>query len=62
MRLFFITTVAAFSLLVISAGAAVADVSAGGRIAQRWCSNCHVISNSQASAVPQGPPTFITIA
>ena len=62
MRLLFINTVAAFSLLAMTTGAAVADVATGGRIAQRWCSNCHVISNSQTSPVPQGPPTFITIA
>ena len=53
---------AALSLLAITTSAAVADVAAGAKIAQRWCANCHVISNSQISPVPQGPPTFIDIA
>jgi mono/diheme cytochrome c family protein len=51
-------------LLLFAAGAeaAPADVTAGGQIAQRWCANCHVIANSQTGAVPQGPPSFPTIA
>jgi mono/diheme cytochrome c family protein len=35
---------------------------AGAQIAQRWCVNCHVISSAQTGAVPQGPPSFPTIA
>ncbi len=49
-------------LSALIADAAQADVAGGRAIAQRWCANCHVVSNSQTSPVPQGPPTFIAIA
>ena len=39
-----------------------ADVQKGAQIARQWCANCHVINGSSAAAVPQGPPTFPTIA
>ncbi len=44
------------------AGAAYADASTGGQIAQRWCASCHVIGENQTGSVPQGPPSFRTIA
>ena len=49
-------------LAVLAAHAARADVSKGAQIARQWCANCHVIGDSSASAVPQGPPSFRTIA
>ncbi len=47
---------------VAEAAPAETGASAGAQIAQRWCVNCHVISNAQTGAVPQGPPSFPTIA
>lgn len=38
---------------------ATADAANGARLAQQWCTNCHVINGSGASArLPQGPPSF----
>ena len=39
-----------------------ADATKGAQIARQWCANCHVIGGNSAAAVPQGPPTFPTIA
>jgi cytochrome c len=39
-----------------------ADAARGGQLARQWCANCHVIGSSAAGAVPQGPPTFQTVA
>jgi mono/diheme cytochrome c family protein len=44
------------------AGVAYADGGAGGQIAQRWCASCHIIGENQTGSVPQGPPSFRTIA
>jgi cytochrome c len=49
-------------LAVVAAHAARADVSKGAQIARQWCANCHVIGDRNAGAVPQGPPSFRTIA
>ena len=49
-------------LSAAAADAAHADVAAGAGIAQRWCANCHVIGTAQTGSVPQGPPSFVTIA
>ena len=46
----------------IAAHPAQADATKGAQIARQWCANCHVIGASSAAAVPQGPPTFPTIA
>jgi cytochrome c len=42
--------------------AAHADVGAGAQLAQRWCASCHVVSEGQTGPVPQGPPSFRTVA
>jgi mono/diheme cytochrome c family protein len=43
--------------------AARADAAAGARMALQWCANCHIVNGGGPSAaVPQGPPTFRTIA
>ena len=34
----------------------------GARLAQRWCATCHVVAANQTGSVPQGPPSFPTIA
>jgi mono/diheme cytochrome c family protein len=59
------TLMAALALLL--AGliplAARADAANGERLARQWCANCHVIGgDSSAATVPQGPPTFRTVA
>jgi mono/diheme cytochrome c family protein len=42
---------------------AQADAAAGARLAQQWCVNCHVVNGAGPTAsVPQGPPSFHTIA
>ena len=55
-----------FALTLLAAGllpaAARADAAAGERLAQRWCANCHVIDGGGAATVPQGPPSFRTVA
>ena len=56
------TILALLVLAVVAAHAARADVNKGAQIARQWCANCHVIGDSNASAVPQGPPSFRTIA
>lgn len=57
------TTILALSVLAVAvAHAACADVNKGAQIARQWCANCHVIGDSNASTVPQGPPSFRTIA
>ena len=42
--------------------AIAADPSEGKKIAQRWCSECHLVSPDQTGTVPVGPPPFATIA
>jgi mono/diheme cytochrome c family protein len=50
-------------LLAITAGSARADVAAGQRLAVQWCASCHVVAaGGSAASVPQGPPTFRSVA
>jgi cytochrome c len=51
-----------FVLAVGGTDIAYADAGAGSQIAQRWCASCHVVGESQTGSVPQGPPSFRTIA
>jgi|SRR5665213_704580 len=49
------------ALIVLFTGASegkAADVDAGGRLAQRWCTACHVIGNGNhgQDAAPALPP------
>lgn len=46
----------------IGFGPAWAGSSEGAQLAQRWCSSCHLVSDRQQGAVPQGPPSFRMIA
>ena len=43
-----------------------ADAGRGADLARRWCASCHVIGDSsgasQQSSVPQGPPSFLSVA
>jgi hypothetical protein len=47
---------------VIGSGSAWADAGEGKRLAQRRCSNCHVVEYHQQGPVPQGPPSFRMVA
>jgi mono/diheme cytochrome c family protein len=57
-----------YPLLVLSVAAcfialpAYADASKGAQIARQWCANCHLIGGNPAGPVPQGPPSFKTVA
>src|SRR6516165_4379027 len=53
--------VIAVSLIEAVTPALAADASNGQRLAQRWCSGCHLVSASQSTATDQVPP-FATIA
>jgi mono/diheme cytochrome c family protein len=53
-------------LAVVAAGLAAspalgADADNGGRLAQRWCSTCHVVSPTQSRTTGEAPP-FPTLA
>jgi mono/diheme cytochrome c family protein len=44
-----------FAALVASAPASAGDAQHGATIAKRWCADCHVVSNDQASAFSDAP-------
>ena len=44
-----------FAALVASAPASAGDARHGATIAKRWCADCHVVSNDQASAFADAP-------
>jgi mono/diheme cytochrome c family protein len=48
--------------VVGAAGIARADPKEGGRLARQWCSGCHIVAANQSGAVPQGPPSFPSLA
>jgi len=48
--------------VIVADQAAAADAANGAAIAQRWCTSCHVIGEQTAGGVPQGPPSFRSIA
>jgi mono/diheme cytochrome c family protein len=47
---------------ISAAEQARADPKEGGRLARQWCSGCHIVAANQTSAVPQGPPSFPSLA
>ena len=47
---------------VIAIRSAWADAGEGKKVAQRWCSSCHVVEENQPGSVPQGPPSFHMVA
>ena len=55
--------IAALGILaaVIGRPALAADASNGGRLAERWCAACHVVSLDQRQAYSDAPP-FAEIA
>ncbi|MCP3463359.1 cytochrome c [Bradyrhizobium sp. CCGUVB23] len=48
-------------MFAILAQSAVANPQRGKDIAQRWCSNCHVVESGQTNAIDHAP-TFSQIA
>ena len=44
-----------FAALVAGAPASAGDARHGATIAKRWCADCHVVSNDQASAFSDAP-------
>jgi len=38
------------------------DAAAGHQMAQRWCSNCHMVDPTQQNAAANGVPPFAAIA
>ncbi len=52
--------IAAIVLLPLNESTA-ADIARGGNIAQRWCSQCHVVAPGQASG-SDSVPTFAQIS
>lgn len=40
----------------------VGDVEAGGRLAARWCSSCHIVGPTTQQGVSNGAPPFDAIA
>ena len=49
------------TFILAAAPALAADASNGKRLAERWCTGCHLVSSSQTKASDQVPP-FATIA
>jgi mono/diheme cytochrome c family protein len=61
-RLILAVGATAISTCILAAAPAVAaDASNGKRLAERWCTGCHLASPSQTTATDQVPP-FATIA
>lgn len=56
------TMLALLALALVATHASRADVSKGAQLARQWCANCHVIGGNTTSSVPQGPPSFPSIA
>jgi mono/diheme cytochrome c family protein len=46
---------------VLGSPAFAADIDSGKSLANRWCSNCHVVERNQRLATDQAPP-FASIA
>jgi mono/diheme cytochrome c family protein len=40
----------------------IGDVAAGGRLAETWCSSCHIVAPSANSGASTGVPTFAAVA
>ena len=47
--------------MVMSSGVSAADVEQGRKLAEQWCSNCHIVAPGQAAG-GDGAPAFTTIA
>jgi mono/diheme cytochrome c family protein len=49
-------TVLSISTALFVQSAAAADAANGGRLAERWCAACHVVSTAQREAYSDAPP------
>ena len=53
-------------LLAVGASLATAqdvgDIGAGHKLAETWCSSCHLVGAARGAAVSNGAPTFTAIA
>jgi mono/diheme cytochrome c family protein len=57
MKTFHTPLVSALLLSVVIANSAgAADATKGERLAERWCSACHVVTNAQREANADAPP------
>jgi cytochrome c len=43
-------------------GQSAGDVAAGRRLAETWCSTCHMVTPAQSQATSNGAPPFTAIA
>ena len=50
------------SLCVPAVAQEIGDIAAGRRLAENWCSSCHVVDASSRQGVSSGAPTFSAIA
>ncbi len=57
----FLATAVAVAVLMAS-NPVRADAAAGEQLAKRWCATCHIVGGGAQQSVPQGPPTFHSIA
>jgi mono/diheme cytochrome c family protein len=48
--------------LLIAGRSMATDASHGAVLAQRWCTSCHVVSDTGQKTAQQGPPGFHAIA
>ena len=51
-----ISTALGISAALFVQSAAAADSANGGRLAERWCAACHVVTTSQREAYSDAPP------
>jgi cytochrome c len=58
----FCAVTALLVLAVVGAHPVRADAGKGGQLARQWCANCHLIGDERSGPIPQGPPSFRTIA
>lgn len=53
---------AALALALLVPALARADAANGARLAERWCSSCHMIGYTPPAQTQVGPPSFPAIA
>ena len=51
-----ISTALGISTALFVQSAAAADAANGGRLAERWCAACHVVTTAQREAYSDAPP------
>jgi mono/diheme cytochrome c family protein len=61
-RVVLIALLSALAQLVSLGASTASDVTAGRSLAERWCSNCHVVGSTQQRGASTGAPPFSAIA